>query len=208
MTKQMMGKKFGLLTVVGEAANSNTGRKRWLCKCECGGEVIKQVGDLQSGNTRSCGCYRKQRMINRNMTHGEAGTRTYRIWAYMKYRCADAGREEYGGRGITVCDRWTRFEPFLADMGEAPAGKSIDRINNDAGYSPDNCRWATPAEQAQNKRDTVLDAHTVSYLKTILLRDTARGAISRAALLMGLSVYNVTNVANGYAWRNVAPMPV
>lgn len=95
----------------------------------------------------------------RRAKHGLYKSRTYRIWASMKQRCNDPDEPRYGGRGITVCDRWQKFENFYADMGEAPEGMSIDREDNDLGYNPDNCRWATPVEQQNNMRSNRLFTH-------------------------------------------------
>lgn len=131
---------------------------KYKCTCDCGNEVIIDHGSLQSGRTKSCGCLNKEKASENAYKHGHSGyneSKEYRTWCNMKIRCYNKNHnrfEHYGGKGIKVCDRWLNsFENFLADMGNAPSSEySIDRINNDGDYDPNNCRWATASEQINN----------------------------------------------------------
>lgn len=154
----LTGQRFGRWTVVRLADEHARGAK-WLCRCDCGTERAVRAHGLQSGNSKSCGCFSRETASALLRKHGQAKTPEYRVWCGMVKRCADPNRKSYGGRGITVCERWrfgegTRggFECFRADTGPRPYGLSIDRIDNDKGYSPDNSRWTTWRGQARNRR--------------------------------------------------------
>jgi len=144
--------RYGRLTIIKEVERKNH-RRRFLCQCDCGNNKIIQLRFLKMGNTKSCGCLIKD---NGNK-HGYWGTRTYKSWDSMKSRCLNPNNKDfniYGGAGITVCDRWMKFENFLADMGERPEGTTLDRYPNQKGnYEPNNCRWATITEQNRNRKN-------------------------------------------------------
>ena len=136
-------------TILSEDTSGSKKHPRVFARCVCGKQKSVLVEHLRSGKSTSCGC-------KRSLTHGLTHTPEYRVWDHLKQRCLNPANDrfgDYGGRGISVCDRWINsFENFLSDMGERPSGTSIDRIDCDGNYTPENCRWATPKEQSGNLR--------------------------------------------------------
>ena len=165
-----VGQKFNRLTVTSRAENNKRGLARWKCQCSCGNIVTVISVSLVQGLTQSCGCLHKENTSKATFIHGMAKTPEYRAWAHIVERCTvpnTKGFENYGGRGITICDEWRHdFMAFYRHVGKHPSPKhSIDRIDNDGNYEPGNVRWATSQTQRNNNRrihNITLHGHTMN----------------------------------------------
>lgn len=149
--KDITGNQFKFLSVLGYL-----GKGKWHCKCECGNVKIVSTAKLNNGHVKSCGCLAKTNAVK----HNAIGTREYITWTNIKARCTNPNNNSYhnyGGRGITVCDKWLEsFENFYEDMGNCPKGFSIERVNNNKGYNKNNCIWASSKTQSMNRRSNFI----------------------------------------------------
>jgi hypothetical protein len=159
----LSGQRFGRLVAKFVLPSPTNKRVCWHCACDCGKTHLVAAKHLRSGRIRSCGCLNNECRANRVRTHGCSDTSLYEIWQTMIKRCHNPKAKkfpDYGGRGISVCDRWRRsFADFAADVGDRPEGSSLDRKDNNGNYEPGNVRWATATEQSNNKRNTILITH-------------------------------------------------
>ena len=161
MRENLIGRKYGYLTVIGDAGRTKKYEHLWLCKCECGNTKITRGNRLKTGSCKSCGCYQKQQVAKANTRHGKSRTKLYKVWSTMIQRCENSNVQEYknyGQLGISVCSEWHDFETFekWSMLNGYTEGLTIDRINNQGNYNPRNCRWVSYTVQANNKQSNHL----------------------------------------------------
>lgn len=182
-----IGSRFGRLVVIGLIPHAKNPKAE--CKCDCGSVCYPQRGALRNGKAKSCGCLRREKLVEAARTHGMSRTSTYRIWQNILVRCNNPSNrhyQNYGGRGIT-CE-YKSFEEFLADVGERPPFHWIDRIDNDKGYEPGNCEWVSPRKNQENKRLSkywIIDG--VIYESSV-----------KAAFVLGVSPSVIVRGCNGF----------
>lgn len=161
----LMSQRFGRLTVIDSAPNNKFGHTCWKCLCDCGNTIVTETNDLRRGHTKSCGCLQKETVCKLRATHKLSKTRIYKVWQDMKARCYNKNNkfyDSYGKRGISVCQEWRNsFEEFhkWAESTGYSDSLTLDRIDVNGNYNPENCKWSTIYEQASNRRTT----HYVTY---------------------------------------------
>lgn len=154
----LTGQRFGRLVVLDAHSKHPSSKAHWNCQCDCGNPKVTSTNELRSGGCSSCGCLRKEIVSKRRLKHGKTKSKEYNVWSHIRQKCYNPNNKKfyrYGARGIKVCDRWNSvqdgYQNFLADMGAAPSvDHSIERVNNDSDYCPENCIWATRQIQAMN----------------------------------------------------------
>lgn len=193
-TIDLRGQKFGRLTVDKYLGSRNRRVIYWECLCSCGNRTETTTALLRSGKTKSCGCLQREwaRRSEPKVTHGLTGTRLFNIWNSMKQRCENPKNpsyKNYGGRGIKIGAAWQQFERFVEDMGAPPPGTTLDRIDNNKGYTKSNCRWATRITQNRNRRDNV-----------VLTFNGKTKTVSEWAETLGISVRTVKSRVHILGW--------
>lgn len=195
----MEGKKFGYLTVIARSKKvGNRNQVYWDCICICGREKPVNGDELRKGSVKSCGCHRGDTLGSHRMSK----SRIYRIWRHMKSRCYNPNVESYpwyGGKGIAVCEPWHRFEPFYewAMANGYEKNRSIDRIDNSKGYSPDNCRWSTDKEQARNTTRTVCSEEMADEIRAAFSGGMKNRDIAE---MFGISRTSVSDIVYHRTW--------
>lgn len=199
--KELIGKQFGLWTVLGAEGKTKQGGTTLLCVCKCGTEKFVRACYLFDGRSQSCGCVGKARFLRLIEKHGNCGTATYTAWKSMLTRCTNPNNHcyaNYGARGITVCERWKSFANFHEDVGDRPSDRhSLGRINNEGNYEPGNVRWETWEQQANNKRNNRLVNYGAEQLTVPeLAKKTGLSASNlRYRLDSGLSPHDAITIA-------------
>jgi hypothetical protein len=203
-----VGQRHKKLVVISRADNSKKNQARWLCACDCGGQTIAIGTHLRSGHTTSCGCTSDAKISALNKAHGYSKSPIYNVWKEMRARCnrkTHARFDDYGGRGITVCDSWNQsFEKFFADVGQGYSpGLQLDRIDNDKGYNPQNTRWVTNKINARNSRHTKITNQDAGAIKTMLAMGAKHKEI---ALAFEVNKSIVSSISCGKSWGDVSAL--
>lgn len=190
----LTGQKFERLTVIREVGRTGQKQKLWLCQCECGNFYTTTTAKLNGGIVKSCGCLRKDILIKRNFKHGKANTRLFRIWKNIKLRCTNKNYKAfkyYGARGISICEEWRDFQSFYnwAMAHGYEENLTIDRIDNDGDYSPENCRWVTNKIQQRNKRTN-----------RILIYNGESHPLIEWAEILGINAKTLKSRIDDYQW--------
>lgn len=197
MRNDITGKKFNMLTAVRFVCTMPDRHSAWEFLCDCGNTTVIPANRVTIGKTKSCGC---QKHAGNCRTHGMSRTNTYESWLGMRSRCGDPSDKSYsnyGGRGISVCERWSLFENFLADMGACPKGLSIERLDNNGDYEPCNCIWADSVTQSRNRRNVKLTPSLVRIIRAS--KETQQTLADR----FGVTQAHISSVQSGLTWKDV-----
>lgn len=196
-----MNETYGRLTIVG-IATTKRGRSGWECLCLCGNTKIVEGYRLTNGDTRSCGCLRREVSAARCFKHGRTHSGAWKSWVNMLTRCTNPNSSSYhfyGGRGVTIAPEWMAFENFFADMGERPEGLSLDRIDTYDHYRPGNCRWANTKTQGRNRRGSVLDMETAQEIRQRISAGATRDDL---AIEFGVTKSAIQHVIHKRSWHD------
>lgn len=172
--KEIIGNRYGRLTVMLDCGQAKNGAYQYITMCDCGESKVVLGNSMVNGSTKSCGCIRRETTSAKNIKHQGCSDSAYQTWQGMKTRCLNpntASYKNYGGRGITIDAKWMDYSGFLEDMGERPDGHTLERLDNSKGYSKDNCKWASTKEQARNTRQNVNLTHNG---KTMCMMDWSK----------------------------------
>ena len=188
-------RRFGRLVVIERHPDRRGDKVQWVCKCDCGCEVLATTQHLRYGAVKSCGCLMEGRK------HGRVGTAAYGSWYAMIQRCENPNHisaSNYSGRGIKVCKEWHNFKSFYSDMGDPPPNFTLDRRDNNGNYTPDNCRWASPTTQARNARSNKLDIVAAKYIRELSSIGLSQVMIAKA---YGVSTSSIGHIVNHQSWK-------
>ena len=205
---ELTGQKFGRLIVKQKAGKNKWGCIKWRCQCDCGNHTVVAANNLNGGHSKSCGCLNHELCGKTNYKHGHGlssgVSNTYKSWSQISQRCNNPKNPDYkyyGARGIKVCEHWNEFKNFLADMGECLKGLTLDRKDNDRNYEPNNCRWATRAEQMRNSRAAKLNPLKVQIIKKLLKE--SKLTQKEIGDIFGVLQMQISKINLGKAWGDI-----
>lgn len=204
-TPKLKGNRFGRLVVIAKLTKRRRQHVVWRCRCDCGKETEVVTRNLTHGITKSCGCLWKERIREANTKHGlwRENKQEYKAWWAARERCTNPNHpqfKDYGARNIKMCKRWKNsFAKFLKDMGTCPMGNTLERLDNDKGYFPNNCKWASRKDQSRNRRSTKLSKGKIKNIKT--LYDSGHYTQKDLAWMYNVDPSTISYVLSGRVWR-------